>query len=280
LPSRVVLDDSAFIHPLLELIDEGRPAGVVLLSRRETNLLEWRAGELKCLGRIPFDEAEASHERSGPVGPSPSPSHSTPMQEQREARERSKLQTLLAETATAVAGLAAERGWERVLVSGAERLIEPLIRALPPELRGSAIRDPRALGFLERVELEAEITELLVTDNRHRERRLVEAIRESALGGGRAALGLSEVLAALNEGRVAHLTYDPGVRYEGSIDKHGRLYPHGEAPSANGELQHEPRLTERIVERCLSTGARISPVEGASADALAEADGIAAHLRW
>ena len=32
LPNRVVLDESAFVHPLLELIDEGRQAGVALLS--------------------------------------------------------------------------------------------------------------------------------------------------------------------------------------------------------------------------------------------------------
>jgi hypothetical protein len=105
-------------------------------------------------------------------------------------------------------------------------------------------------------------------------------MRESALGRGSAALGLSEVLAALNQGRVAHVAYDPGVRYVGSIDERGALHPEGEAPAAPGSLDHEPRLTERIVERALATGARISPIEGASADALAEAGGIAALLRW
>jgi hypothetical protein len=34
-PNRVVLDSSAFVHPLIELLDEGRPAGVVLASTRE-----------------------------------------------------------------------------------------------------------------------------------------------------------------------------------------------------------------------------------------------------
>lgn len=39
-------------------------------------------------------------------------------------------------------------------------------------------------------------------------------------------------------------------------------------------------MNERIVERSLATGARVSPVEGASSDALSEAGGIAALLRW
>jgi hypothetical protein len=39
-------------------------------------------------------------------------------------------------------------------------------------------------------------------------------------------------------------------------------------------------LTERIVERALETGARVTPVEGAASNGLAEASGIAAVLRW
>jgi hypothetical protein len=51
-PSRVVLDRSAFIHPFLELLDVGGPAGVVLASRTEARLLEWRLGELIALRQL------------------------------------------------------------------------------------------------------------------------------------------------------------------------------------------------------------------------------------
>jgi Bacterial archaeo-eukaryotic release factor family 10 len=280
LPNRVVLDESAFVHPLLELIDEGGQTGVVILSRREANLLEWRLGELRCLRRVAAGEAEAPHERSGPVGSSASSSVATPMREQRAARQRNQQQTLLAETAAAISDLADDLSWERVLISGSERLREPLIRALPQRLQDAVVGDTRALARLTRAELEATVTERLLADNRDRELRLIQGMRESAFGRGPGALGLSEVLAALNEGRVAHLAYDPGVRYTGSIDERGALHPDGEAPPASGALEHEPRLTERIVERCLATGARVTPVEGASADVLAEAGGIAALLRW
>lgn len=280
LPNRVVLDASPFVHPLLELIDEGRPTGVLLVSRGEANILDWRLGELRSLGRVAPRESEAPHERSGPVGNSPRPSRSSPMQEQREARRRSQTQTLLAETAAETTRLAEEHGWERLLVSGGRRLTEPLVRALTPHLRSVAIRDPRALGGLDRPELEAEITERLLAENRERERALIRSMREGPHSAVPSALGLSEVLAALNEGRVAHLAYDPGVRYEGSVDERGLLHPDGESPPASGELAHERRLTERIVERCLTTGARISPVEGASQDGLSDAGGIGALLRW
>lgn len=280
LPNRVVLDSTAFIHPLLELLDEGRPAGVVLASRGDANLLEWRLGELRWLSRVAPREAEAPHERSGPVAPSPGGAHTTPMREQREARQQNQAHRFVEQVAAAATSLARELGWERVLVSGGERLTEPLVEALPPDLADITIRDARTLAQLGPVELAAVVTERLQSDHRQRELLLIRQIRETAHGGGAAALGLSEVVAALGEGRVAHLAYDPEIRYEGSVDEEGRLYPGGEAPPGAGALVHEPRLTERIVERSLETGARITPVEGASANALADADGIGALLRW
>ena len=53
-----------------------------------------------------------------------------------------------------------------------------------------------------------------------------------------------------------------------------------ESASRGGGVWPEPRLTERIVERCLDTGAQITPVEGAASAVLADAGGIAALLRW
>jgi hypothetical protein len=47
-----------------------------------------------------------------------------------------------------------------------------------------------------------------------------------------------------------------------------------------GRVVDEPRLTERMVERSLQTGARITPLNGASAHLLADAGGVAAMLRW
>ncbi|MFD2353082.1 hypothetical protein ACFSTC_33045 [Nonomuraea ferruginea] len=83
---------------------------------------------------------------------------------------------------------------------------------------------------------------------------------------------------ALNEGRVAHLVYDPEVRYVGSVDADGTLY----ADTETGVRRHtpEPRLNERLVERALATGARVSPIEGAGAGVLGDAGGIGALLRW
>lgn len=84
---------------------------------------------------------------------------------------------------------------------------------------------------------------------------------------------------AVNQARVAHLIYDPLIRYRGSIAYDGTLYANDEGAPTYAATP-EPRLTERLVERALETGARVTPVEGAAGDGLADASGIAAVLRW
>jgi hypothetical protein len=278
--NRVVLAAGPVIHPLLELLDEGRPAGVLLASQDEAQLLEWRLGELRALERVEPEVIEAPHERSGPVGSSVSNRTGSPKREQRHARDRERVRRFLDQVTDTASRLATEHAWERVLVSGGDRLTDPLASALtlPPDI--AVIRDPRGLAQLDRAALSETVTDQLHAQHAEHEARLVHAARDAALGSGAGALGLSEVVSALNEARVSHLIYDPEVRYEGSVGEDGQLRAGDEARPSAPPPAPEPRLTERLVERALETGARVTPVEGAAGTALAEAKGIAALLRW
>jgi hypothetical protein len=277
--NRVVLDDAPFIHPLLELLDEGRPAGVVLVSAEEARLLEWRIGALHEVRRIEQQYVQAPHERAGQIGGGPQGQFHTPMREQRQARESDGMQRFLDHVTTVAAELADERGWERILVSGGQRWTEPTIARLPHALRDKAFADTRVLNGLDDAALAEAITEWVHQQHTKCERQLLGRVRDAA-GSGVAALGLSEVAAALNTGRVAHLVYDPEVRYIGTVGADGAPYG-GDEVAPNGRPgTPEPRLTERLVERAFATGARISPIEGAADSELKDAAGIAALLRW
>jgi|HigsolmetaAR201D_1030396.scaffolds.fasta_scaffold03440_2 protein required for attachment to host cells len=279
LPNRVVLDTGPFIHPLLELLDEGRPTGVLLVSREAVRVLEWRVGELDELERLEREDVEHPHERSGPVGSRHGAAPGSPEQDQHQDWIREQEKRFLEGAGELVARQAAERGWQRLLVSGEDRLIDRLAAGLSPQLRDAIVRDGRSLAQHDHGTLTRTVTEKLLAQRREEEARLIAQAREAALGNGKGAVGLSEVTAALNEGRVLHLIYDPEVRYRGAIDAEGGLHPDGEGPEG-AALTPEPRLTERLVERALETGARVTPVEQASAGALREAQGIAALLRW
>jgi hypothetical protein len=280
LPNRVILDASPFIHPLLELLDEGRPAGVFVLSLDAVDVFDWRQGELSRVTQITRDETPA-RQRPGPVAPSAGRAQqTTPAREQRQRRARDQRLRFVEHAARVVAHLADARDWERVLVSGDERLTARLIRALPEGLREHALSDARGLDTSDPARLTATISRRLVRDHVERETRLTRRVLEAAMSGTGGALGLSEVLAALNEARVSHLVYDPRIRFAGAVGQDGRMSTQLEQPPAAEGVWSEPRLTERIVERCLATGAQITPVEGAASAVLADAGGVAALLRW
>jgi hypothetical protein len=235
-------------------------------------------GELQEVERMAPDVVEAPHERSGPIGSSPAARASTPKREQRAAREEGRTLRFLDRVGGATTTLAGERNWGRVLVSGGERLTEPLARAVAAGLQDVLIRDQRVLTGMDEAALLDAVTGVLTSRHAEQEASLVQRVRDAALGRGAAALGLSDVVGALNEARVDHLLYDPEVRYEGSIGADGIL--HAGAEGAAGAAIPETRLTERLVERALETGARVTPLEGAARGALSEAEGIAARLRW
>jgi hypothetical protein len=278
-PNRVVLDDGPFIHPLLELLDEGRPAGVVLVSADSARLLEWRLGRLKPLSQLRQGEVEAPHERAGQIGGGPTGQFHTPMREQRQAREEDRAERFLERVADVAAGVARERQWERVLVSGGDRWTEPVAARLPEPLAELVLRDPRVLAGLDDSALLKEVTDRLAEEHAAHEQRLLERVRDAGLRDV-GALGLSAVVGALNQGRVAHLVYDPEVRYTGSVSADGTLSADAEGGAGGETARSEPRLTERLVERALATGARVSPVEGAARGVLSDAAGVGALLRW
>jgi hypothetical protein len=278
-PNRLVLDDGPFIHPLVELLDEGRPAGVTVVTAEEARLLEWRLGEVTMVDRMQQGYVQASHERAGQIGGGPRGQFHTPMREQRESRERDRTHRFLDDVSMRAAELAEKLGWERILVSGGERWTEPLISRFPQTLRDKVVADPRFLHSLDDSALAAAVTEQLYKQHSDRERQLLTQVREAA-GSGLAALGLSEVAAALNAGRVAHLVYDPQVRYTGSVGVDDALYGGDEIAPGGGLSRPEPRLTERLVERALNSAAQITPIEGAAGGELVDAAGIAALLRW
>ena len=240
LPNRVVLDRGPFIHPSLELLDEGAPAGDLPVSRTEARLLEWRLGKLIPLQKMQAEVPGPRHERSGPVGSRPTGRYGTPTGEQH---------------------------------------TDSLVAALPPPIRATALRDHELLVRLDLATAAAIVTERVRAAHAELENQLIGTVREQAHAAGAASLGLSEVVGALNQPRVAHLVYDPFVRYRGSVAGDGTLDADDET-ARSADAIADPRLTERIVERASETGARVSPVEGAAADGLADSDGIAAVLRW
>jgi peptide chain release factor subunit 1 len=116
----------------------------------------------------------------------------------------------------------------------------------------------------------------------------LEEERESAalerLGeGGRAALGLDEVLQALNERRVEYLLLDERFAVPGTAcPECGWLRPDGErtCPVDGRELEQLDDLTEAAIELTLQQSAEILAVRRRREELHKRAGGVAALLRF
>lgn len=247
----------AQIHPLLELLDDGAPLGVAVVSSERIRLLDWRLGraeelhswELEYFGDD-WRERKAQKPRDPARGHAVSAAGRDQYNQRMEAnRER------FAEHAGGLAHAEAKkRGWRQTLVFGDERYVRQFAQGFgnSPELRhlehSDLISEPTA-------QIKRRVEQMLPELNRSRERSMIERIKEAAYAEARSSLGVQETLQALQEGRVEHLVYDATRDYSEA-------------------------LIERMIALALSTGAAITPVEGESAQLLEEQDGVVSLLRY
>jgi hypothetical protein len=243
------------VGPLIALLDDGAPLGIVAASAERLRLFDWRLGRIEQLhdwelevGSLDWRERKAprSRDRAAPrmVTAAGSDQHDQRLEANRERFARQAGALTQAE--------ARKLAWRQVLAFGDERYVSHFADGLGGgyELRhvdsSDLVPQPTHL-------ISDRIEGLLPALNRDRECALIERVKEVAFTEARSALGAQETLQALEEGRVEHLVYDAG-RTENEI--------------------------ERMIELAVATGAAITPVEEESAAMLAEQGGVAALLRY
>lgn len=267
LVDRIVLEERAYVRPLVAALEDGRPAGIVTVSKAGVGVHETRWGETYELLRVEFEEATAAwREFKGPAGANPAYAQQTAPQHDRFARRLDERRTrFLADCGERVASMAAAQKWDAVVIAGDPRLTRPLVEA--GASTATLVEDDRALEGLPADDLAAALAPVIAEARERTRAVLAERAVGAALAGGAGSLGLDDTLAALGAGRVEHLLL---------LGAAGR---EPEAPS-NGSPPRQANLDERMIELALDTGARITFVHPDAAPAFSEADAVAALLRW
>lgn len=281
LPTSATLGRVPHLLPLLAA-DEGHPVGMVVVGRNVVRALDARLGTVTKLRAfdvepVVFDGAE----RKGPAAANPLRGQQTVAQRERyehhvEAQHRRRLKR----SATLVSELADARGWKLAVVVGDPRGALPVVESLESCGVETQLVE-RNLEALTLAQTYRELAPALAALRRRRDLGLVQRIQDAALSGGNGATGLADVLTVLEEGRVDHLVLDSAHPLVGAVDPNGRVHPPGlVVPGyAEAELQPETLLMDGMVVRALHSGARVTVLHG-SVTALAEAEGVAALLRW
>ena len=259
------------IHQLLELLDDGAPMGVVVVSSERVRLLDWRLGRMEQLHDWELeyfagDWRERKSQR--PHDPAHGEAVSAAGRDQYNQRLEATRERFAHQTGELARAEAWNGDWRETLVFGDERYVSQFARGFGAVL---ALRHVDGADLISEsiAQIERRVGELVPGLNRDRERSLIERIKDAAYSEGRSSLGIQETLQALQEGRVDHLVYDAG-----------REYSNASLASLGESGANRLPLIERMIEYAVSTGAAITPVEDESAEFLEEQDGVASLLRY
>lgn len=283
LTNRVVFEEAAYIRPLVAAVNDGRPAGIAIISRAGVHILDWRLGILRDVAAFDLDIDTAEWRRmKGPASVNPARAQQTAPQRDRFERrlDGQRLKGLEAQ-ARELDTLRVAHGWNRLAIAGDSRLTQPFAS----ELSGNdweIVIDKRTLEGIPANEIAGMLLPELAEAARRRDLSALERAISATLAGGAGALGISDTLEALNQGRVSHLFFNNARDYTGMRGPDGSLVPLGSVrpESDPQEFVTEPRLAERMIEQALATDAPVTPLEAEDAAQLDEHEGVAALLRW
>ncbi len=258
--TEVVAAGRPYLAPLMRMLDDGSPVGVVVVSLERVRVLDWALGEIEELDGWELEITSLDwHERKAPRrDPARGTGASASGRDQYAQRLEHNRERFLKQAGGLVVSRYGDRPWRRIVVIGERGGPRSVAAGMGPkaelvhEVRHDLIRASVA-------EIEGRLAEEVEFLNRSREDALIAALKE-AIGSDRgAALGPQEVLETLEQGRVRHVIFD-GTRDFESYDG---------VPAS-----------ELMIERALDTGAQVTPVEGLAAQSLGEHDGAAALLRY
>lgn len=269
----VVLDDRPFVSPLVDVVDRGRPAVVVLVGSETVRLLHWK------LGRIiePEDSTRKLslgdwREYRGPAAAGPARGQQTATHaEHFEARVEDRRRKFIDSAAGSITRRIEELGIQRVVIAGEGQVARAFADALGPSVEDRIVD---VLDFNANDALPADIGSVVEPVLEAHWRREAEdaavAAFETARAGGPAAAGPDETLAALVDARVERLFLDAERPY--AVD--------GLGPHARQAFDARTTcIAEGAVELAIAGGADVTAV-GSGCAPVAEAGGMVARLRY
>jgi peptide subunit release factor 1 (eRF1) len=282
---RVIYDRTAFIRPLVAAHDEGRAAGVLAAHRDGIRILEWSTGEAAELESRSFElgDAQLADVKSGPAGQNPRLMQQSAVNRERfEDRIDDNRHRFLKSAVHDVTGMAKERGWDRVVVAGPPKIRQEVAAALTSENGFTVLEADQAWEIESPSTIAGQLWPILRSRHRQRECDLVTMAIDRSAAGQTGAVGMRNVLNALNQGQVQHLLFRADLEVEGYTTEEDTLHAvvGGAAAQAGFEMHREPLFVERMIEKVIAMGGRVTPVEEEAAELLDGHDGVAALLRW
>lgn len=299
LPGRPAQDvfwgTEAFVTPLIGAMDEYEQVAVALVDKREARLYSiylgaidlYRAFESEFIGRHAAGDwprrTRSSRVRAGRYTPGTGGTIAwSGMAQSRQRRKHDELAGQhIGDVAQALTQMMHERPFDRLFLAGTEEAVVMLRNALPRSLKARLAETLR----LPINAAQHEILEVVLDAAQRREREEeVETVKRliDQAGISVAVTGLSETLAAANDGRIDLLVIVSAFTGTAAVcEQCGRLTTATSiCPSCGSELVVVQNIRERLVMDVIDQGGHVELVNGPAADLLNTIGGVGAFLRY
>lgn len=243
------------VAPLLDLCGRGASRAVAVLSSERVRLLRCTEGALEELEdwELSITSLDWRERKSQSTNnPARAQGVSSSGHDQFGERLDHNRQRFLAECGGLVAGRLEGDGLGEVIAFGPARDVESFTAGFDSSPAKLTLGGDADLISVPRGQLTEVVAEAVNRLEEEREQAVVERALGEAKGGSRGAAGLRETKEALAEGRVDHLVFDASLGEE----------------------------AESLLRAALASSAKVTVVRDERAEALAEAEGVAAVLRY
>jgi len=243
------------VAPLIDLCCHGAPRGVALLSSERVRLLRCADGtldELEDWELSVFSLDWRERKSQSASNPARGQGVSSSGHDQYDGRLEHNRQRFLTECGGLAARALEESGLGEVVVFGPAKDVESFDAGFSSAKAKPVLGGEQDLISVPKGKLGEVVTEAIERLDSERDRTVVERALNEARGGSRGSAGVEETKEALLEGRVDHLVFDAAVDDD----------------------------AELLVRAALSSSSQVTIVRDELAEPLAEAEGVAAILRY
>jgi hypothetical protein len=243
------------VAPLLDLCGRGGDRAIALLSSERVRLLRCSEGALEDLEdwELSITSLDWRERKSQSTNnPARAQGVSSSGHDQFDDRLDHNRQRFLTECGGLAGRALEEQGLEEVIVFGPSKDAESFRSGFSSAKAKLTVAGDGELISAPRGQLNELVGEVIAQQDAERQRALVERALGEAKGGSRGSAGLQETREALAEGRVDHLVFDARIEED----------------------------AESLIRAALAGSAQVTVVRDELAAPLAEADGVAAILRY
>jgi len=240
-PALARFGERPYLLPIAAFSEDYSPAMVALVDHQEARLYSLRLGELLECTRVSTDVP--GHNRQGGWAAA-----------HYERDRQHHMDDHLRSVAEALQASDGDAPFEYLVLAGTNEITHALSALLPQGLRDKLAGDFAAEMFASDAMILDSARDVIARKERGRERGLIERLIQTALEGGRSALGVDETLQTLREGRARSLVLSESAAFQ----------PTGETAYTLAE----------------ANGLPVEMVHGEAAALLEPYGGIAAELRY